>query len=143
MCDYAFIWAVNGVYIKWSHGFSAVFTTINLNFEKEGILIQHMELTCIMFNLHFNSHTHSKYRLYIHGNAGKREIIFICILFIVIWILFQLSVNHCIIHPLELNKNHKFREEELADLKWCLQYCLINHSWMACFNKDLNVHSML
>jgi len=47
-------------------------------------MIQHMELTCIMCNLHFNSHTHSKYRLYIHGNAVKREIIFIRILFVVV-----------------------------------------------------------
>lgn len=47
-------------------------------------MIQHMELTCIMCNLHFNSLTHSRYRLYVHGNADKREIIFICILFVVI-----------------------------------------------------------
>jgi len=47
-------------------------------------MIQHIELTCIMCNVHFNSHTHSKYRLYIHGNADKPEIIFVYILFVVI-----------------------------------------------------------
>jgi hypothetical protein len=48
-----------------------------------------MELTCIMCNLHFNFHTHSKYRRYTHGNADKHEIV----LFAYYLLLFEYYFN--------------------------------------------------